>query len=267
MFELKHGWLRVGGICVVAMAGMAAAASCGGDKSSPTSDSGGAAPTAGTGTGGKAAGGAGGASTGGAPLVPFKCPETPAPGPSIAPGTSGVWGSASDVAGGTFKYVDSTASNALTADTATTPGSVIVTATLAASGYNGYGLYFKDPDKCWSAAAYQGIRFTVSGSTGGATMLFQVQTNNNYPIDNTNSKGACQGTWSSGCGNNQAPAITVTATATPVEIKFTDLTGGQPDAMDPKEILGIQWQWNCTTPPTGTTSCPINVTLGTVEFY
>jgi hypothetical protein len=258
---------------VSALIGVLAFAGCGGDKSSPEEATGGTGASAGSAPGGAA--GAAGARTGGAGggnatggAAPYQCSGTAAPGPSIAPGTNGTWGSASDVGGGTFPYQDVTA-DAVTADKTTTAGSVILTATVAASGYTGYGIYFKDPDKCWSAAAYQGIRFTISGDLGGTSMQFQVQTNNDYPIDTANSKGACPGTWSSGCGNNSyaVPAASVTAAATVIDVPWAQLTGGKPNPVESAELLGLQWQFNCTSPLDGGTTCPLNVTLGAVEFY
>jgi hypothetical protein len=274
MFDPRRNWWILEGVFVAALASPALFGGCGGDKSSPAATTGGASSTGGSGnaTGGQSSGGtaAGGASGGAGGVAPFACNHTAAPGPTIAPGTNGTWGTASDVAGGTFQYqaTSEAGSDAVTANTSTTPGSVILTATVNAGEYTGYGLYFKD---CIDASQYSGIQFTMSGDLGGGTLVFQVQTNKNYPIDTNNKKGACGGSWSSGCGNNQITASNITGTAAPVQVRWGDMTGGQSNGVnnpvEPNELLGIQWQVNCTNPPDGGTSCPLNITIAEVKFF
>lgn len=238
----------------------------GNEEGGATSEVGGAGGTTATGGAGSTVGGASGASSG----APYVCKKGVPTGGKIAPGTNGTWGSPGPVSGGPFLYQDVDASK-FAIDTATTPGSITLTSLsgtgIAPNGYAGYGIYFKDPEKCWDVSSFTGgIRMTLSGNLGDAKLVFQVQTNNNYPIDTTNSKGACTGTWSSGCGNNTTTSLTVTDTPTPIDIPWASITGGSPNAtVETGELLGVQWQINC--PTDATANCNPTLTIGTVELY
>jgi len=224
-----------------------------------------------TASGGKSAG------TGGTTAAPSTGYEVDADGayvcrkgvptePNIAPGDNGSWGKATAVTGGTFTYQKSDAEKP-TLDTATNPGGVNVTATVAVGAYTGWGLYFKDPDKCFNVSQYTGgIRMTIGGDLGGGQIFFQVQTNTNYPADTANNKGACIDPlqWNGGCANNTTSSLTIDATPTTIDIPWTDLAGGMPVAtVDTTQLLGIQWQVTCS----GSADCAVNVTISDVSFY
>jgi hypothetical protein len=84
-------------------------------------------------------------------------------------------------------------------------------------------------------------------------------------VDTVNGKGACLGTWSSGCANNHT-AVTVAATPTVTNLAWAFLIGGLPiTPADPAELLGVQWQVNC--PLTATAGCAVDLTLDDVAFY
>lgn len=219
-----------------------------------------------TAAGGADAVGGNTSAAGASAATPFECKKGVPAAAEVAPGTNGIWGTSSAIAGGTFLYQDVDA-HKFVVDTATTTGSVNLTSTIVAGGYSGYGIYFKDPEKCWDASAYTGgVSVTIGGDLGGGKILFQVQTNSDYPIDTKNSKGACEGTWSSGCGNNTTAALEIAATPTAIQIPWADINGGSPNAaVDPSEMLGIQFQINC--PQDAAADCTPNVTIGAISFY
>jgi hypothetical protein len=106
----------------------------------------------------------------------------------------------------------------------------------------------------------------MGGDLGGGELLFQVQTNSNYPVDKTNNKGGCTDPdqWSGACANNTTTKLTIEATPKAIDIPWSSIIGGQPNAtVDTTEVLGIQWQVNCT----GATDCAVNLTIGEVTFY
>ena len=196
----------------------------------------------------------------------YVCRKGVPTGPNVAPGDNGSWGKATAVTGGTFTYQKSDAEKP-TLDTATNPGGVNVTATVAVGAYTGWGLYFKDPEKCFNVSQYTGgIRMTIGGDLGGGQIFFQVQTNANYPVDTANNKGACMDPlqWNGSCANNTTSSLTIDATPTTIDIPWTDLAGGMPVAtVDTTQLLGIQWQVTCS----GSADCAVNVTISDVSFY
>jgi len=255
------------------IAAVAVAVGCGGDKTTDTtSATGGTASAVGgatsASTGGATASSSGGAAASGSSTAgnsAFTCAKSVVATPGIAPGKDGIWGTATDVTGGAFAPYAGTDMTKLALDT-TTAGSVNISDDMLPGWYSGFGLYLKNPEKCFDASKYTGIRMTIGGTVGDAMVYLQVQMNDNYPIDATNSKGACVGDWSS-CSNNQFQLATLTPTPTEVEVPFASITGGNPQAqLDPSQLLGVQWQFNC---PSGgsTVSCPINVSIGSVVFY
>jgi hypothetical protein len=251
-----------------AQAGAGGRVGSGGTTIGGSAATGGAVSLAGSGgTGGLSAGagGSGGTSqgTGGFP-PPQACAHTRVTSPDIT-GITGTWGTAAGIVGGAFLYNDSNAVDAgatppsrFTADTASSPPNIRLTANPDSGGYSGYGLYFTS---CLDATAYDGVSLVVSGNLGGGTLSLQAQTNNDYPINVTSQKGACAGDWAS-CANNES-TIAVTTTPALVEVPWAQFTGGEPSAMEPNELLGLQWQVECNS----TTSCAVDLTLGAVRFY
>ncbi len=141
-------------------------------------------------------------------------------------------------------------------------------------------------------SAYDGITFTVSGSVGAAgtaantitlivgTAADDIESSwlNSHKAsattaDQPDSFGRCVP-----AGNNQYDGtcatpqyvVTVTATATPVVVKWADLTGGKPSAsVNPKEITSIAW---VIPPPVGAgtpapTPYPLDITLDDIGFH
>jgi hypothetical protein len=278
MFDLKHvADITAGGVAAAVLIGTLVLGSCGGDDSPANTATGGTpAATGGAdqgsgGTTGTSAGGTTGSGTAGSGA----CTHTPAPKPMITDfsnfqtndcSVSGCnWGLAAngDLTGGTFTYKGPEAlSGSITINPIvdTTEGNLHLTASVPGGGYAGFGFWF---GPCVSAAAFTGITFTIGGTLGGGSAEFQLQTSKDYPIDTINAKGECTGSWSQGCASNKS-AVSVPATATPVTLLWTVLTGGQPEAtVDPSEILGVQWQFNC---PATATTCAVDITLDDVTF-
>lgn len=255
------------------MAAMFVMSGCGGDDSRPTVDGGNqggsSAATGGTtsaetgGTSSTAAGGTTAASS--TTAAPYVCKKGAVTEAKLAPGKNGTWGSTIGIVGGTFNYANADADK-LSADIATTPGQVTLTGTIGTNSYAGYGLYFKDPDKCFDIGSSEwktGIRITIGGTLGEAKLSFQLQQNDNYPI--ADGKGACTGTWSSGCGNNTT-TLTITDTVAPIDIKWTDLAGGSPvSEVKLDDVLGFQLHVDC--PQDASASCPVSLTVGEITLY
>ena len=123
-------------------------------------------------------------------------------------------------------------------------------------------------NSCADASAYTGVTFTASGTLNtGCTIQFSVVDKEHSTVANT---GTCNPTTSTGCYAS-AKIFTLPSTPTPVTIKFTDQTGGGSGdnataaAVDPTEILNVQWQLNV---PTGDASggCTGNVVIDDISF-
>jgi len=265
------------GLGVGVVVAMVALGGCAGDKSAPPSNAGGGANVDGgaSSSGGSDNGGNGatGGYTGGPQVVPRALITDFS---EIAEGTiadlkspSISWGdSYKGLTGGTFLYQQADA-DALSATV--TNSALHLTGSIAAGHYDGFGFYF-GPDQGSDASAYTGFSFTISGSLGNSTLDIQMQMTPDYPL-NQNNKGTCDyisadaGAWVY-CVNPHATLPTllsgdVTATAELVQVPFTSLTGGNPvSALDPMQLLGIQFQFNC-----GSTACTVDITLDDLTFY
>lgn len=233
-----------------------ATAGCGGDNSDPPESN---KPPE-NGSGGNGMGGGGSEEKPG-----FECSYTAVPNENITDFAS--WSSGGEwqvddmsLSGGSFEYTGESSTIAATHDA--DAENMHIEATV--EDYAGFGLWF---GPCSDASAFEGIEFTISGTLGSEGSLdFQVQTSRNYPIDTANKKGECEGTFSDGCGFNTKSSIVVTDTAEVVQVRWEDLVGGQPLAsLDPSELLGIQWQFNC--PSDAEEPCEVDVVIDDVKFY
>ena len=238
-----------------ALAAVVTVSACGGSGSPKATATGGAG---GVGNEGGASGNAGAG-----PVAVFECEHYAAPGELITDfsnWSSGNWGDDTTLTGGSF-YYDSDSTDGVDMLVATvTDGALGITGDVVS--YAGFGLWF---GPCLDASQFDGIEFTISGDFGESGLEFQVQTSRNYPIDTANSKGACAGEWSNGCVSNTfSPTIESSETPTKLQIAWADLTGGDPIApIDPTELLGLQWQFNCASDAT----CTPNVVIDDVKFY
>jgi hypothetical protein len=175
-------------------------------------------------------------------------------------GATTVWGDDMRLTGGEFAYQNDDEGGApLTVEIDTATGNAHITGTI--TGYAGWGLWFGE---CTNASRWTGVRFTMGGDLGVSGKLeFQVQTNNNYPIDTSNSKGACGGAWNDGCASNKYVFEEFPAEPAPLEVPWSSLAEGQPQDVEPAELLGIQWQFNCATGD----ACEVDVLISLIEFY
>jgi hypothetical protein len=177
--------------------------------------------------------------------------------------SSGNWGSG-ELAGGTSKYghPDGTRLTFAVED-----GALHVTGNVIVGGYEGWVLWLTP---CLDASMYTGITFTMGGTLGGTSAKFQVQTDETYPVDVTNSKGACLFTdcdakWEQCMG----PTATLTVPEAPEAItlpwsEFPDGTTPQGAApLTADGIVGIQFQFDGCVTDAG---CPIDVTIGNLSF-
>jgi hypothetical protein len=148
--------------------------------------------------------------------------------------------------------------------------------------YAGLNLYI---DNCspWNASAFKGISFTISGTAANqATPLtFGAPTIEDTPSaawliskGDTQAKatdlGSC--TPSSGNGryyhpgcNDPTKSVAVPTVATPINVLWTDFSGGQPSATPkPDQITGIYF--NLSWGGTGSATYPADFTIDDLKF-
>jgi len=256
------------------MLAVATVAACGGSSGGSRTGTGGTTSGAGglSGSGGVSGSagsgvGTGGAASGSGGAAPLACQT-----PTAAPATltdfsdwnpiSGKWGSANSILGGLFNYASTMSTLQVSVvDKPTAAGDKAlhfvgnVVPAMTGGGYAGGGLSF---DICATAAAYTGISFSVSGSTGGCALELQLQTYSTKPIANN---GGCQ----SGCSSASKGNLTVPGTVT---VSFSDLTGAAPTAFSSTELVGIQWQLTIPEGAPGAPQmpCPVDLYFDDVTF-
>ncbi len=128
--------------------------------------------------------------------------------------------------------------------------------------YTGFGISF---GPCSDASQFYGIGFTIQGVLGDEGELqVQVQMAPNYPSEND--RGGCMFSseatkWEECTNNFYNTEGTNPDEAIDIQLNWSDITGGLPnDTLDPKELLGIQWQFNCGS------TCDYDVVLSNVRF-
>jgi alpha-L-fucosidase len=183
------------------------------------------------------------------------------------------FGSSGSLSGGEYVYPTGTDSYPLTSDVSASNWHI--------SGnvgtYSGLGLYF-DGCNVVDASKYQGISFKISGSMGGNQLTFGVSTLNdsiaagwiNTNGGNSTAPGRCIPTSGTGQYSEQGcstPTKTIPVTSTPavVNVLWSDLTGGSPEATvaTPAEITGIYWTlpWSY-----GGTPYPVDIVIDDLSF-
>lgn len=162
------------------------------------------------------------------------------------------------------------------------------------ANYGGFMMWF---GPCSDASRFTGVTFSIKGTLGtnpdagaggagggagepapaaGATgedsnansaqLELQLQESKNYPV--SADKGECEfetedEKWDV-CTNNKVVVEGVTEEGLTVQAAFTEFTGGTPQGtLDPRELLGIQWQFNCETGYV----CDVNVLIDDIFFY
>jgi hypothetical protein len=227
----------------------------------------GGSTTGGSSTGGMGGtpGGAGGAGGGAAAMGPYLCdmPKTANCGSigDFPMASAQTWGMG-DFSGGVSVF-----GAGIMRDAATT--NLHITGMVSGYGH-GFNLWIS---QCSTFAAYTGITFTISGTTGDmpANMInFELQTNSDYPWQPRpqDNKGFCTAPegmdpW----GMCIAPSLAVMLGTMPNEVTWAEMMGGMPTmwsmATSPAELVGIQWQFPWAS---GKTAYPVDVTLDDVKF-
>src|SRR5262245_19038079 len=206
--------------------------------------------------------------------APFQCGG--ANGPTRAPENAllvdfvsylaaGTWGDSSvgQLTGGSSLYSGNPAS-ALRASSER--GTLHLEANISARGYAGIVLW---TGPCIDASMYDGLRFNLAGSLGGAVLQFKVQTNVNYPVSVGGvNKGACayqtcEGRW----GECVPPFAAITSVAAAPErlLRWADFSGGLPTpglAPGNDQIVGLELQLQCQS----STDCAVDLNLGSIVF-
>lgn len=99
--------------------------------------------------------------------------------------------------------------------------------------YAGGGLHF---DSCLNTKTYKGVQYTLTGTTGGCALYFDLQT---YSEQAITERGGC----ASYCYG--FPRKAIVPSATPTTVRFTELenTGNPRSAAGmAAEIMGLRWQ-------------------------
>lgn len=124
--------------------------------------------------------------------------------------------------------------------------------------YAGGGIHF---DSCLNTTTYKGIQFTLTGTSGGCTIYFELQTYSAQPI---NERGGC----ASYCFDY--PRMVVTPRSAPTTVYFSDVAGtGVPGtaAGIASEVMGVRWQLELPSGvDAGTTSCTFNLAVDDVKL-
>ncbi len=234
-----------------------------------------------------ATGDGGAAHDGGAGKVPAQscaadaalvCPQVAVTSPTItamgrASAAGVAFGSGTD-AWGSYAYAASGQTAPTGTVTSTADGIHIVGGfvppVVGDNNYEGFGLYYSSAS-CLDATAYTGVSFDFSGSLGGC----QIQLGVSYSGDDSHlddpSRGGCPGADSVCYGPSfdvTAAALAANAASPTIQVPFTSLAGGMPNAtLDPRTIVTIQWQ--LTTPDTTADAggCSADFTVSGVKFY
>ena len=226
-------------------------------------------PGAGGGPGGPGHGGAGGSmglgGAAGAP-APMACIGTPVTSPIITDFSDAVagspitFGTAPGLMGGTFSYAGTglvAPALSLVPASGGKPGQALAVAvnpgvtTDPTNAYFGFGLYFSS---CVDASAYTGVKFTIAGDLGSCGISFAT-TFSDAVSPSDDPRGACT------LASCYPPSFPLTTTGT-VVVPFDSVSGGSPGTIDPKSIIGVQWQMNT---PLGF-ACAANFTVTDVEL-
>jgi hypothetical protein len=162
---------------------------------------------------------------------------------------TGRFGSPGGIVGTIFSY----AGTGSTATVAVDPVAANMhhTATVVAGSYAGAGLSF---DICATAAAYNAVQFSITGSLVGCALEFQVQT---YSDKSTNLGGGCV---AASCSFPVRSNLSINPS--PVTIPFLGLIGGAPKPFNATEIVGLQWQ--VTVPGQG--PCAVDLRVDNIKF-
>jgi len=154
---------------------------------------------------------------------------------------NGKWGIPGNLTGSIFAYRGPKTSTTDWPDAMVTNGALTDSGQVASGDYVGIGMTF---DQCVNAPSFTGVSFTVTGSTGGCTLVFDLQTLDEQATSNSGLCDTCTAT----CYLFPTTTLNVTlspTTPTPVTVLFSALenTGMPATAADfTQEMIGLQWQ-------------------------
>ncbi len=225
--------------------------------------------TGGTGAAGMSAGGTAGmaASTCDLSAQPISCTGTLAPDTGVVMDavtykTDGKWGTGT-LTGGTSLYKDDANASQVKLTSTLVDGAVHLAGTIPAMGYAG-AVYWLST--CTDASAFGGVSVTVGGTPAGSVLKLQVQTNANYPISPSDSKGACD---FADCATKWTecvpPTTTIPVSDTQVknDLAWAAFTGGLPnEAITPNDLVGLQFQLECQAD----VDCVVDVAISSINF-
>jgi hypothetical protein len=177
-------------------------------------------------------------------------------------GNKGRWTGDPNLTFFTYSYHDPDAPDSSNSDKVeggvfTISGQVVVPG--SDPSYSGGGMHF---DYCVNTTAYTGVQFTLTGTSGGCTIYFDLQT---YSQQAIHERGGC----ASYC--YQFPRKVVTPQSTPITVRFSDLEGsGIPSgaAAMASEIMGMRWQAELAPrqDDAGQTACTFSLSVDDVKL-
>jgi len=188
--------------------------------------------------------------------------------------TDGKYCNASGLRGSVFSYSGPTvdggniSSNSHGVDAAA--GNFRLTLMAGSAGYAGGGVSF---DRCVTAAASTGIKYTVSMADGGdqmnCTFKLQLQTFEQRPTTQS-PPGACDSTAGSCYGFPASPSVTLTTTPQTITVPWANFTTGATHT-NPfmGQIVGLQWQLESGAPLEdggAQTACSVEVRIDDIDF-
>lgn len=143
-------------------------------------------------------------------------------------------------------------------------GNLHVTGTI--KDYSGAGLYVSF---CTDASKFAGVRFKISGDTGGNKVTFLLQTNKNLYPDPMAMKGECLAAADKkfiDCIHPGFALTDISADEKVVELTWDKLKGGLPTSAattDGSDVVGFQWSfpWAASMAP-----YDVDLTIDDVEF-
>ena len=173
----------------------------------------------------------------------------------------GRWGGAENLTLFVYDYhdpdsPDSSSSRSLDGEVFTFSGQVVPS---SGASYAGGGMHF---DSCLNTTTYRGVQFTLTGTSGGCTVYFDLETYAQQPL---NERGGC----ASYC--YQFPRVVVTPRSAPITLLFSQLEGtGIPSsaAAMAREIMGMRWQLESASGQgdAGQADCTFSLTVDDVKL-
>ena len=126
--------------------------------------------------------------------------------------------------------------------------------------YAGFGMYFNS-GSCLDASAKTGVQFDLSGDLGSCSLQYLLLFAQDLSHIDDPGRGHCLDTDAVCHG----PSVVVKPSATTIQIPFSSLDNGKPiAALDPKNLVTMQWELNASDASVG---CTADVTIENVKFY